>query len=220
MRLSARGVTVRFDGSDAPVLDGADLEVRTGETVAIVGPSGSGKSTLLSVLGGLLAPDAGTVAVLTDDGADTGVPLAAASSWILQTTNVLPERTAVENVAISAALAGVAWCDALDRAHAALALVGLADRAGSRARVLSGGEVQRVVTARALVADRAFVLADEPTGQLDSATTASVLDSLLGAVRAHPVTGRAAGLVVVTHDPEVARRCDRAVRLDSGRVVA
>jgi putative ABC transport system ATP-binding protein/lipoprotein-releasing system ATP-binding protein len=219
VRLIARDVTVRFPGRPDPVLDGADLETRTGETVAILGPSGSGKSTLLSVLGGLLRPDAGTVQVLPD-GDGEPVPPAEASSWILQTTNVLPERTAVENVAVAASLAGCTWAEALDRAHHALTLVGLADRAGSRARVLSGGEVQRVVTARALIAGRPFVLADEPTGQLDRATTDVVLDALFASVRAHLSTGEQTGLVVVTHDPQVARRCDRSVSIDGGRVVA
>lgn len=226
MRLIARDVTVRFPGKDAPVLDGAALEVSTGETVAILGPSGSGKSTLLSVLGGLLRPDAGTVEVVPDGNDPVGVAgslPASATSWILQTTNVLPERTAEHNVAVAAALAGTAWAESLTRARDALALVGLADRSTARVKVLSGGEVQRVVTARALVAGRPFVLADEPTGQLDHATTEVVLDALFAAVRAHrgvDACPTATGLVVVTHDPAVARRCDRSVRIDDGRVVA
>ncbi|GHS85768.1 ABC transporter ATP-binding protein [Actinomycetota bacterium] len=227
MRLIAHGVSVRFPGRDDPVLDRADLEVRTGETVAILGPSGSGKSTLLSVLGGLLRPETGTVELAPDGGAVAApggsgeeVSVSSASSWILQTTNVLPERTAVENVAVAASLAGSTWNEALGRAREALALVGLGDHAGDQVRVLSGGEVQRVVTARALVAGRPFVLADEPTGQLDRATTEVVLDALFASVRAHLTTGAETGLVVVTHDPAVAARCDRSVRIDNGRVVA
>lgn len=226
MRLIARDVTVRFPGKEVPVLDGAGLEVSTGETVAILGPSGSGKSTLLSVLGGLLRPDAGTVHVVPDGTgpADTtGLLPESATSWILQTTNVLPERTAEDNVAVAAALAGATWAAALTQARDALALVGLADRSTARVRVLSGGEVQRVVTARALVAGRPFVLADEPTGQLDHATTEVVLDALFASVRAHRTVGArttTTGLVVVTHDPAVARRCDRSIRIDDGRVLA
>jgi putative ABC transport system ATP-binding protein/lipoprotein-releasing system ATP-binding protein len=221
VRLIAREVTVRFPGREQPVLDRADLAVRTGETVAILGPSGSGKSTLLSVLGGLLQPGSGSVQVLPDD-EDARIdplPPTRVTSWILQTTNVLPERTAVENVAVAASMAGDRWAEALERARDALALVGLADRAGERVRVLSGGEVQRVVTARALVAGRPFVLADEPTGQLDRAATEVVLDALFASVGAHLSTGEGTGLVVVTHDPQVARRCDRSVRIDLGRVI-
>ena len=244
MRLEACGVTVRFSGKPEPVLDRADFFARRGETVAILGPSGSGKSTLLSVLGGLLRPQEGTVRVLADDdasrasgrarlnsaeakdgvderseqplgGAPLAVPLTAASSWILQTVNVLSERTALDNVAVGARLAGAAWDDALAAAAEALDLVGLTPRAHARARLLSGGEVQRVVVARALVARRPFILADEPTGQLDRSTTTVVLDALFAAVTHE----RAVGLVVVTHDFAVAERCDRIVRIDDGRVV-
>lgn len=219
MRLNARGVRVTFRGKPDPVLDGADFEASTGETVAILGPSGSGKSTLLSVLGGLVAPTSGEVGVLDDEGAALGVPLSAVSSWILQTTNVLPERTALDNVAAAAQLAGATRAEAVARAASCLDLVGLTPRARARAGVLSGGEVQRVVVARALVAGRPFILADEPTGQLDRGSTDIVLDALFHAVRAQAATDAPSGLVVVTHDPVVAQRCDRVVRIDDGLVV-
>ena len=218
MRLVASGVTVRFPGKPEPVLDRADFCARVGETVAILGPSGSGKSTLLSVLGGLLRPQEGTVRVLSEEspgGAPLAVPLTTASSWILQTVNVLSERTALDNVAVGARLAGATWDVALAAAAEALDLVGLFQQAHARTRLLSGGEVQRVVAARALVARRPFILADEPTGQLDRSTTTVVLDALFAAVTQE----RAVGLVVVTHDLAVAERCDRIVHIDDGRVV-
>lgn len=225
MKLTAYDVTVTFPGKTEPVLVDANFECQTGDTVAILGPSGSGKSTLLSVLGGLLRPDSGVVTVIENDDAfssNTSIPveqLRAASSWILQTTNVLPERTAIDNVAIAAQLAGVGRAEAIDRAWDALGLVGLHSRADARAGVLSGGEVQRVVTARALVAGRPFILADEPTGQLDRSATNVVLDALFASVTEAARADRT-GLVVVTHDPVVASRCDRIVHIDDGRVVA
>jgi len=221
VRLVARDVVVRYRGGDRDVLDGASFEVRRGEAVAILGPSGSGKSTLLGVLGGLVRPTSGTVVVDRDRGAPgPGAAAAAAagralrpadvSAWVLQTTNVLPERSALDNVAVAARTQGLSGPQARRHAAQRLADVGLAERAHACARVLSGGEVQRVVIARALASGRPFVLADEPTGQLDRSTSAAVLDALL-------TTSAEAGVVVVTHDPEVAERCDRTVRIRDGR---
>lgn len=210
MQLVARDVVVTYPGSARRVLDGATFSVDEGETVAILGPSGSGKSTLLSVLGGLVRPSAGTVAV---DGASADARLTDVSAWVLQTINVLPERTVVDNVAIGALVRGVGHARARRLAAERLGAVGLADRAADPVRVLSGGEVQRVVIARALATGRPFVLADEPTGQLDHTTSTRVLDALFS-------TAGGAGVVVVTHDPEVAARCMRTVRIDDGVVVA
>lgn len=211
MRLVADGVVVRYPGALRPVLVGADLAVDTGETVAILGPSGSGKSTLLSVLGGLVRPDDGAVRV--DDATVPAAELRRLTAWILQTVNVLPERSVLDNVLVGALTRGLTPAQARPEALARLEDVGLAERAHDRARLLSGGEVQRVVIARALVSGRPFVLADEPTGQLDRATSEVVLDALFAATRG-------AGVVVVTHDPDVAARCTRTVRILDGVVVA
>jgi putative ABC transport system ATP-binding protein/lipoprotein-releasing system ATP-binding protein len=140
-------------------------------------------------------------------------PLCDVSSWILQTVNVLPERSVLDNVAIGALVRGASRTRARELAAERLALVGLADRLDDPARLLSGGEVQRVVIARALATGRPFVLADEPTGQLDHSTSRVVLDALF-------TTAGGAGVVVVTHDPDVAARCARTVRIDDGVVVA
>lgn len=218
MRLVARAVTHTFDGAERPVLDGATFAVRAGESVAVLGPSGSGKSTLLSILGGLLAPDSGTVGLVHSDEPDADVERGStlhACAWVLQTTNVLPERTARDNVALAGLARGLPRAAACELADDALAEVGLGDRADAAARLLSGGELQRVVVARALASGRPFVLADEPTGQLDARTSGVVLDALLAA----RATSGDVGLVVVTHDGAVAERCDRTVRIHLGEVV-
>jgi putative ABC transport system ATP-binding protein/lipoprotein-releasing system ATP-binding protein len=190
------------------VLDGADLVVDEGETVAILGPSGSGKSTLLSVLGGLVRPTAGGVRV---EGAAGG--LRDVSAWVLQTVNVLPERSVLDNVVLGGLTRGLTRASAVAEATVRLDAVGLGGRLDEPVRVLSGGEVQRVVIARALASGRPFILADEPTGQLDRATSDVVLDALF-------TTAGGAAVVVVTHDPEVAARCGRVARIDDGVVVA
>jgi len=190
------------------VLAGADLAVEQGETVAILGPSGSGKSTLLSVLGGLVRPTGGVVRV---DGAAGG--LRDVSAWVLQTVNVLPERSVLDNVVLGGLTRGLTRASAVAEAAARLDAVGLGERLDDPVRVLSGGEVQRVVIARALASGRPFILADEPTGQLDRATSDVVLDALF-------TTAGGAAVVVVTHDPEVAARCGRVARIDDGVVVA
>lgn len=160
VQLIASDITVRFPGKSEAVLDHTDFVCSTGETVAILGPSGSGKSTLLSVLGGLLQPQEGAVKLLGNDNLESAnvERIRGASSWILQTTNVFPERTAVDNVAIAAQMAGATRTAALLKGKDALNKVGLSTRINARTGVLSGGEVQRVVTARALVAGRPLYL--------------------------------------------------------------
>ncbi|NKY38116.1 ATP-binding cassette domain-containing protein [Cellulomonas septica] len=208
MRLVTSNVVVRYPRSPQPVLVGADLVVDQGESVAILGPSGSGKSTLLAVLGGLVRPDAGRAFV---EGLSVRLP--DVSAWILQTVNVLPERSALDNVVVGALTRGMPRVQARAEAMERLTAVGLGVRAADPARLLSGGEVQRVVIARALAAGRPFLLADEPTGQLDRASSDVVLDALFS-------TAGGAGVVVVTHDPHVADRCDRVVQIVDGMVVA
>lgn len=206
MRLSVEELRHRYRPQSPPVLDGVSLEVTTGETVAIMGPSGSGKTTLLALLGGLLPVQEGLVAVVTNDQATRPTDYVA---WVLQTVNVLADRTVADNVALGGLSAGQRYADAVETARWWLAEVGLLERGDDPVGVLSGGEIQRVVIARALASARPLVLADEPTGQLDAATTATVLSVLLDGSHGRSV-------VVVTHDPEVARRCDRALRLRDG----
>ncbi|WP_448630891.1 ABC transporter ATP-binding protein [Cellulomonas soli] len=208
MRLVAENLTFGYPGHGPQVLRGVDLEVPPGTSTAIVGPSGSGKTTLLSVIGGLLRPSAGRARAVDSAGSTHRVDSVA--TWVLQTVSLLPERTAADNVMVGA------YSDTDDRTEAdrrtarSLAAVGLGDRAGARARLLSGGEAQRVAIARALASHRPVLLADEPTGQLDAATSAAVADALLGA------TGRT--VVVVTHDLEVAARCTQVLELRDGRI--
>lgn len=208
MRLVADDVVVRYPKTRRDVLAGASLSVRQGESVAVLGPSGSGKSTLLAVLGGLVRPSAGTARVEADHPAT----LRDVSSWVLQTVNVLPERSALDNVAVAGLARGLTHAQARHVAAVRLAAVGLGERADEPARLLSGGEVQRVVIARALASGRPFVLADEPTGQLDRSSSDLVLDALF-------TTSGGAGVVVVTHDPVVADRCGRCARIEDGVVV-
>ena len=209
VHLTLEGVTFRYPGTGRPVLDAVDLSIEAGGVTAVVGPSGSGKTTLLAVLGGLLTPDAGRVALRRPGGEPS--PPGPDVSWVLQTVNVLPDRTALENVSLGAHARGLGVDASLTEAGVRLDQVGLGERARTPARLLSGGEVQRVVIARALASHRPIVLADEPTGQLDRATTATVMDSLVR-------TAADRCVVVVTHDPEVAGRCRRVLRLQDGRL--
>ena len=201
--------------TEVRALDGVDLEVRRGEWLAVTGPSGSGKSTLLHVLGLLDRPTAGRYIL---DGADASVLEDAAASrlrgraigFVFQDFHLLPEETALRNVMLPLLYAGVSGAG--ERARAALRAVGLADRTEHRPAELSGGEQQRVAIARALVKEPLLVLADEPTGNLDSATGTRVLD-LLGALHARGIT-----LVVVTHEPAVAARAGRRIEVRDGRI--
>jgi ABC-type lipoprotein export system ATPase subunit len=210
VQLIAENVEVSYRGLPAPVLRGANFVVSTDETVAILGPSGSGKSTLLSVLGGLVRPTRGVARVRVDT---APVPrLSDVTTWILQTTNVFPERSALDNVAVAALTRGITRDEAHADAAEHLTTVGLSSRRYEPARNLSGGEVQRVVIARAMVSRRPFILADEPTGQLDQSTSRAVLDALFASIHE-------TGLVIVTHDPAVAKRCARITRIVDGEVV-
>ncbi|MFO0931813.1 MAG: ABC transporter ATP-binding protein [Planctomycetota bacterium] len=200
-------------------LRGIDLEVRRGEFVAVTGPSGSGKSTMLHLMAGLARPTAGVVEVdgtdlvALDDDALTRVRRRRIGI-VFQAYNLLPVLTALENVALPLELDGVPRATAAERAAAGLARVGLAARAGHLPSELSGGEQQRVAVARALVTSPAVLLADEPTGNLDSANGAAVMALL------RSLADDGATLVMVTHEPEEAASARRQVRLVDGRVAS
>jgi len=204
------------DGGPAP---GVDLAVRTGDFVAIMGSSGSGKSTLMNILGCLDTPTSGRYLL---DGIDVGYldehQLSLVRNrkigFVFQSFNLVPRMTAVEQVELPLAYAGVKPEQRRRRARAALTMVGMLDRAGHRPNELSGGQQQRVAVARALVMAPAMLLADEPTGNLDSRST----DELLAIVDRLNAAGRT--VVLITHEDEVARHAKRVVRLVDGRIVS
>jgi putative ABC transport system ATP-binding protein len=200
------------------ILSDVSLAIERGETVAVMGASGAGKSTLLALLAGLDEPTSGRVTLagneltaLTEDG--RAAVRARHVGFVFQSFHLVPSLTALENAMLPLELAGRA--DARPAALEVLAKVGLGERVGHYPRQLSGGEQQRVAIARAFVTRPDVLFADEPTGNLDSATGTRIMDLLFGLN-----ADAGATLVLVTHDRELAARCGRVIRLDAGRVVA
>jgi ABC-type lipoprotein export system ATPase subunit len=220
--IRTEGLVKSYGTPAAPILAlrGVSLSIGRGERVALLGKSGSGKSTLLNVLGGLDSPTAGAVEV---EGRDLGRLNArelarhrlAAVGMVFQSYNLIPSRTALENVELPMVFAGRPPKERRAAARSALEAFGLGERLHHRPAELSGGENQRVAIARALVNRPAILLADEPTGNLDSATAAEIMALLAEHVRANQTT-----LLLVTHDEELARdQTDRVLRLRDGQLV-
>ena len=200
------------------ILDDVSFSIAAGETVAIAGASGAGKSTLLALLAGLDEPSAGSawlagieLSALDEDG--RAEARAKHVGFVFQSFNLIPSLTAIENVMLPLELAGKS--DARETARAVLQQVGLGPRLGHYPRQLSGGEQQRVAIARAFVTRPAVLFADEPTGNLDTATGHRVIELLFDLNAANGTT-----LVLVTHDREIASRCNRLIELDAGRMVS
>lgn len=219
--LRADGLVKRFvggDGRELTILDGVDFELRRGEAVAITGASGAGKSTLLHLLGALDRPSEGQVAIDGEAIANLSDEALAKVrnrriGFVFQFHHLLREFTALENVMMPAMISGASFAEATRQASALLADVGLAERATHKPRQLSGGEQQRVAVARALVNQPAVLLADEPSGNLDTETS-SRLHDLLFQLRSE----RRLSLVVVTHNLDLASRADRSLNMDAGRL--
>ena len=220
VRVSRLRRIYRLGGAEIAALDGLDLSIGADELVAVVGASGSGKTTLLNLLGGLDRPTSGTIVV-------EGRPLEGRTEpelagyrrrtvgLVFQAFHLLPALSALENVALALAFAGVPRREREERAREALARVGLSGRAGHRPAELSGGEQQRVAVARAIVNRPRLLLADEPTGNLDRSSAEEIIRLLTGLHR------QGAAVVLVTHNEAQAREhCLRLVRLDYGRLAA
>jgi len=216
--LSLRGVerVYRTEAGDLPVLRGVDLDVYPGQVVGLIGPSGSGKSSLLHSAGLLERPDSGIVALAGRDCSKlservrTRIRLATVG-FVYQFHHLLPEFTALENVAMPGMILGRSRADAEARARALLTELGLAERQNHQPAQMSGGEQQRVAIARALANEPRLLLADEPTGNLDPATSATVFQSLYGLARSQGVAA-----LIATHNMDLARYMDRVFALKNG----
>ena len=214
--IDLRGLTRSFPGTPpVDALRRVDLTIQRGEYVSVIGPSGSGKSTLLHILGLLDRPTAGDylldgVSTATVSEADRAALRGGRIGFVFQAFHLLPHRSVLDNVLLATLYSGVPRSERRDRALAALERVGLSHRLDFMPTVLSGGERQRVAIARAVISSPHVLLADEPTGNLDSATSAGVLD-LFGELHADGLT-----LVVITHDPEVSARAQRQGRITDG----
>lgn len=218
--LALSGVTKSFQQGDnrLEILKGCDLQIHPGELVALVGPSGAGKSTLLHIAGLLEHPTSGSILI-------GGVEASRAKDaertrlrrqfigYVYQMHHLLPEFSAAENIVVPQMIAGIGYADATRRAATLLGLVGLGARSEHRPAQLSGGEQQRVAIARALANQPQLLIADEPTGNLDPATSAQVFAMLQELVR-----GQNLALLMATHNMELAGRMDRVIRLQNGFV--
>jgi putative ABC transport system ATP-binding protein len=218
--IRARNVTLTLGTREAPteILKGIDLDIESGASVAILGPSGSGKSSLMAILSGLEQASGGEVVVtgISYRGLNEDALARARRGRIgivLQSFHLLPTMTALENVAIPLELAGVA--DAFARAEVELQAVGLGHRINHYPVQLSGGEQQRVAIARAVAGRPEIVFADEPTGNLDGTTSGAIVDLLFARQAAAGAT-----LLIITHDPSLAQRCDRILEMQDGRIVS
>ncbi len=203
--------------TEVRALDGLDVEIEKGAYIALMGPSGSGKSTLMNVLGCLDSPTSGTyvlngndVSFLSDD--ELAEIRNKEIGFVFQTFNLLPRYTALENVALPMIYAGVPKADRLSRAEKVLRKVGLGDRMGHRPNELSGGQRQRVAVARALVMNPSIILADEPTGNLDSITSDGIME-LFSEINRDGNT-----IIVVTHEEDVAAHAEKTIRLKDGKL--
>lgn len=219
LRLAGVSKTYGAGETAVEVLSGADLTISKGEIVALAAPSGAGKSTLLHIAGLLDSADSGRIEIggvdvsSLDDRGRTAARRAEIG-FVYQFHHLLPEFSAAENVILPQLAAGVVAKSAAGRAEELLASVGLAGRAGHRPAELSGGEQQRVAMCRALANRPGLLLADEPTGNLDVETSASVFEMLLGLVR-----NEGLGALIATHNPDLAARMDRTVTLAGGKIV-
>jgi putative ABC transport system ATP-binding protein len=219
VRTRALARTYRRGAIAVPVLQAVDLELAEGEWVAVLGPSGSGKSTLLNLLGLLDRPDAGVYELAGEDVSDLGDTRRAELrnrriGFVFQSFNLLPRTSALENVAAPLLYRGIRRAARLARARDALERVGLADRVDYDPSQLSGGQLQRVAIARALVGNPALLLADEPTGNLDSHSGVEVLELFAELHQAGST------VLMITHDPTVAARAQRRMVLDAGRLAS
>ena len=217
--LQARDLRKTYHVGDQVVhaLDGLDLDIHANEYVALMGPSGSGKSTLMNMLGCLDSPTSGSYALNGQDVSRLEDDALAdirnrEIGFVFQTFNLLPRYTAQENVALPMIYAGIGKADRMKRAEEVLAQVGLADRMDHRPNELSGGQRQRVAVARALVMRPSIILADEPTGNLDTATSLEVMELFADIQKAGNT------VILVTHEEDIAACAERTVRLRDGRV--